>query len=366
MDDPFSIPRQFVFGDTEPVSLKRIGIGHINDTYLVTLRSPMGRVARYVIQRINRKIFPEIRRLMENVERVTGHLDAHGGGRSLSVIRTVEGATFHRDSTGDCWRAFPYVEGTFTIEVVSSPAQAGQAGRAFGHFSRLLSDLPGGRLHETIPDFHNTPRRLADFIDAVEADPANRVSGARTEVDSAMALAPWAGRIVEAQASGEVPERVAHNDAKIENVLFDVETGEAVCVVDLDTVMPGTVLHDFGDLVRTAAATATEDERDLERVGISPTIFGALAEGFLSACGDVLTPKEIALLPFAGKVIAYEQALRFLTDYLLGDPYYRISRPAHNLERARNQLRVSRILDTLRDDLGSMISTYSSSCNSHP
>ena len=348
------------------MSLQRIGIGHINDTYRVTLRSPSGAVARQVIQRINRQVFPDVEGLMENVARVTRQLGlaaARTGRPSLSLVPTNEGATFHRDRAGDCWRAFPYIEGTVTVDLVTSPAQAGQAGRAFGDFSRILSDLPGGRLREIIPDFHNTPKRLASFLAAVEADPRNRAAGARGEIEAALGGAAWAGRIAEAQALGAVPERVAHNDAKIENVLFDAETGEAVCVVDLDTVMPGTVLHDFGDLVRTATATAGEDECDLERVGISPTIFGALAEGFLGACGDVLAPAEIDLLPFAGKLIAYEQALRFLTDHLLGDPYYRITRESHNLDRARNQLRVARILDTMRDDLAATISAIQAPCS---
>jgi len=342
MDDPFSIPPFFDLGCGEFAALERVGVGHINDTFLGSVCELSGCYSRYIFQRINQNVFPDVGSLMENLERVTEHMKRD---RSLRLVPTKEGESFHRDVAGGCWRAFPFVEGTVTVRVVSSPSQAKQAGRAFGEFSRALADLPAPRLHETIPDFHNTPKRFADFVAAVEADRCNRANSAKAEIEMAMAGGEWAGMISDAMKAGAVPERIAHNDAKMENVLLDAETGEAVCVVDLDTVMPGTVLHDFGDLVRTATATAAEDERDLDRVGFSMTIFKSLAEGFLSSCGDMLTSGELDLLPYAGKIITYEQSLRFLTDYLLGDPYYKTKSEFHNLERTRNQQRMVSLLE---------------------
>lgn len=360
MGDPFSIPPYFDLGSGELKTLERVGTGHINDTFLGSVSDASGRFTRYIFQRINQNVFPDVESLMENIARVTEHVKRR---QSLRLVRAKDGAAFHRDAEGACWRAYPFMEGTVTVNVVSSPVQAREAGRAFGEFSSELADLPGARLHETIPDFHNTPKRFRDFLAAVDSDPCNRAASAKAEIKTAMAGADWAGVIADAMASGRVPERIAHNDAKMENVLLDAETGEAVCVVDLDTVMPGTVLHDFGDLVRTATVTAKEDERDLERVGFSMTIFKALAEGFLSGCGDVLTPGEIELLPFAGQLITYEQSLRFLSDYLLGDPYYKTQREDHNLDRTRNQLRIVGLLNEMRDKLSSSITHSYSSCS---
>ncbi|MFT4547394.1 MAG: hypothetical protein ACI9UA_004872 [Pseudoalteromonas tetraodonis] len=360
MEDLFSIPAQFDLRGGELDNLSRIGIGHINDTYLGSVRERGGQITRYVFQRINRSVFPDIVSLMENIRRVTEHLEpayVSTGRQALRLIPTLDGADYHRDPAGDFWRAFPLIENSVTHSVLSSPAQAQQTGFAFGEFSQILSTLPEPPLHEVIADFHNTAKRYKAFLAAVDADLANRVDTARAEIDAALDGAAWATIITDAQLAGDVPSRVAHNDSKIENVLFDAETGEPVCVVDLDTTMPGSILHDFGDLVRTAAAIAPEDETDSGRIGVSLTVFQSLSEGFLSACGEILTPVELALLASAGKVIVYEQALRFLTDHLLGDTYYRIKHEGHNLERARNQLKVAQILDSMQSSLETSIST---------
>jgi len=337
--DPATVLSHFSVGDV--TSVTRSGAGHINDTYLVETAT-----GRYILQRINSAVFPDADALMGNFARVTAHLRAESS-KTLEIIPTHDGSRVYRDYTGSAWRLLPYIENTFTATATPTSEQAEAAAAAFGAFSRSLSDLPAPRLHETIPEFHDTPRRFRDFISAVETDPMDRTAGSRAEIDAILSREPWCNTIANAMADGSVPERIAHNDAKLDNILFDAETDLPVCVIDLDTVMPGCVLHDFGDLVRSAAATAAEDEADLSRVGISAPIYQALNIGFLRGCGDILTAREREFLPFAGKAITYEQAIRFLADHLLGDPYYKTSRPNHNLDRARNQLRLLDTLDSL-------------------
>lgn len=344
MEDLATIAAQFVTG-SKVTGFTPLGIGHINETYI-------GRcgAGRYIFQRINREIFPDVAALMSNVARVTNHLRERGH-TTLHLVPTIDGGNFFEGRRGDCWRAFPFIEGTRSVSVAESPAQAAQAASAFGGFIRELADLPAPRLHETIPDFHNTPKRFSAFLAAVEADPLNRAAAAKAEIDSALANGGLAGVVHAAQAAGTVPERIAHNDAKIENVLFDIAGERAICVVDLDTTMPGTLLHDFGDLVRSAAATAGEEELDPARIGLSTVTFTALARGFVASCSGVMTAAECELLPSAGRLIAYEQALRFLTDHLQGDPYYRIRRAGQNLDRARNQLGLVAVLQRCEAEL---------------
>lgn len=332
-----SIARQFEFGDEaggEIIGFSALPTGHINVTVIVTTAA----AGRFILQRINQVVFVDVAGLMENIVRVTEHLH-RSGLPGLRLVPTLAGEHFYRDpQSGDCWRAFPLIEGSSCVGTTGSTAQAEQAAFAFGEFAKALSDLPGSRLHSVIPDFHNTPKRFDDFLSAVDQDPLGRTAGARPEIAAAQAGAAWMGQVCASMADAGVPERIAHNDAKLDNVLFDAEGRRAICVVDLDTVMPGSLLHDFGDLVRSAAATAGEDERDPARVGVSRGRFAALARGYIAAWADAMTDGEHALLPLAGRLIAYEQALRFLTDHLLGDPYYRIRYQGHNLERARNQL----------------------------
>ncbi|MGI9240682.1 MAG: phosphotransferase enzyme family protein [Verrucomicrobiales bacterium] len=320
--------------DCAPVRFDPVGIGHINQSVIVTTAGS----GRFFLQRINQTVFPSVAALMENLERVTDHLQGKGRA-SLEIVPARTGERFIRDAeAGECWRVFRFVEGSTCITGPSSPGQAQQAAEAFGQFAGSLADLPAPRLHTIIPDFHNTPKRLADFLTAVDRDAAGRAAGARAEIGCAIAGAGWVGGRGVVGERGGLPLRVAHNDAKLENILFDAQASRAICVVDLDTVMPGSLLHDFGDLVRSAAATAGEEERDPERVGASRSMFAALARGFISACGNIMTDAERAELPIAGRLLAYEQALRFLTDHLDGDAYYRIGRVGQNLDRARNQL----------------------------
>lgn len=317
-------------------------LGHINQSIIVTTVG----AGRFLLQKINREIFRDIAALMENLQRVTEHLRGSGVA-SLRLMPTKDGGRFYREAvSGDCWRMFPFIEGSSCTSHPRSPVQAERTAAAFGDFSRRLADLPAPPLHVTIPDFHNPPKRIADLVATVEQDPVGRAAGAGSEIDAAMAAASWAEDLVAGGGRGQEapPERVAHNDAKIENVLFDRTGSRVLCIVDLDTVMPGSLLHDFGDLVRSCAATAGEEERDLERIGASMQMFTALARGFIAACGDSMTGAERAGLPLAGRLLAYEQALRFLTDHLNGDSYYRIQRGGQNLDRARNQLALAAAL----------------------
>jgi len=232
------------------------------------------------------------------------------------------------------------VEGVQSLEAVQSPEQAFQAGRAFGEFQSLLVDLPGGRLHETIPAFHDTRKRYAALQQAIAKDRHNRAPAARPEIEFARSRAKLVGVILDAMAKGKIPERVTHNDTKFNNVMLDTLTGEARCVVDLDTVMPGCALYDFGDMVRTTTSPTLEDELDLSKVEMHLPIFKQLAEGYLSTAGSFLCPAEKALMAFAGKLITFEIGMRFLTDFLSGDTYFRIHRPDHNLDRCRTQFKL--------------------------
>jgi N-acetylhexosamine 1-kinase len=332
--NPVEILAQFATGAPPPAQLSPLGSGHINDTFLAGTAS-----ARFILQRINANIFPDAATLMDNFSRITAHLRSRGV-TTLELIPTVDGVNFHRDAGGDAWRLVRYIENTRSATVPPTPQQAHCAAAAYGEFARHLCDLPPPRLHEVIPGFHDTPRRLSDFLSALKADPERRADDAREEIEAILEHRDWCPVITGAMAEGSVPERIAHNDAKLDNILFDTKDGKAACVIDLDTVMPGSILHDFGDLVRSAAATAAEDETDLTCVAADQKIIDCLTEGFLHGCGDILTTRERELLPLAGKFVTHEQAMRFLTDYLLGDPYYKIQHPGHNLERARNQLQL--------------------------
>lgn len=331
--------------------------GHINRSYLVTIEQ-RGRRDRLLLQRINDVVFPRPELVVENVERVVDHLAAADGAEDPLVPRLAradDGARHVRDADGGWWRAFEFVEGTVTRQWPESPAEARDAARMIGLFQRRLATLPGGRLHAPIPGFHDTPARLAAFEGAVARDPAGRAAEARREIEAVERHAPLAGALVDAQRRGALTERVVHNDAKIANVLFDARSGAAVRVVDLDTVMPGLGPYDFGDMVRSMASDAAEDERDLDRVVARPEIVEALARGYLEGTGPLSSAAERGLLLTAAKVITYEQAVRFLADHLEGDRYYRIERPGQNLDRARTQLALLTSLEGQQEQLEARI-----------
>lgn len=322
-------------------------IGHINETYTATYDQG-GVLVRYIHQRVNQSVFRNPVQVMENVMRVTTHLQhkLHGQGarqmtrRALTVVPTHDGKPYYCDGNGEFWRTFVFVERVQSFESVQSPQQAFEAGRAFGEFQALLADLPGERLHETIPDFHNTRKRFETLKRAVSEDHCNRARFAAPEIAFALEQEEWIDTLLNALARGEVPERITHNDTKFNNVMLDWETGRAMCVVDLDTVMPGLVHYDFGDMVRTTTSPTLEDEKDLSKVQMQMPMFEGLARGYVQAAGGILQPAERRYLAFAGKLITFTIGIRFLADYLMGDVYFRVHRPDHNLDRCRTQFRL--------------------------
>ncbi len=319
-------------------------LGHINAGYRVRCTGPDG-PALYMLQRINTAVFRRPVEMMENMARVTEHLRARLTAvgvtevdrRVIRLVRVKGGGWLHRDGAGECWRMYHFIPGRVE-ECVETPAQAETAGRAFGAFTRLLADLPPPRLHETIAGFHDTPLRVEAVERAIAADACGRVRDVREEIGFLRARRPLAGALLELHRAGQLPERVVHNDAKLSNVVLDERTGDALAVVDLDTVMPGLALYDFGDMVRSMTCRAAEDEPDATRVECDVALFGGLVRGYLAEMGPLLTPAERCNLVTAGQVITLEQAARFLADYLCGDTYYRTSRVGQNLDRARVQL----------------------------
>jgi len=351
------ISRQFqIYG--EILHAETCKIGHINETYSATYDQGGLRV-RYIHQKINQTVFKDSTSLMENVVRVTSHirqklekLNVRGvTRRCLTIVPTRDGNSFYRNSAGEFWRTFVFVEGVQTFESVQTPQQAYQAGKAFGFFQSLLVDLPGPRLVETIPNFHHTRKRFQALQKAVENDHFNRAASAKKEIEFALKCESMVDVLLKALAGKKIPERITHNDTKFNNVMLDTKTGEAMCVVDLDTVMPGCVLYDFGDMVRTTTSPTLEDELDLSKVRMQMTMFKKLAEGYLASAAQFLTKAEKSYIAFAGKLITLTIGLRFLTDHLAGDTYFRIHRPAHNLDRSRTQFKLVKSIEDQEEEM---------------
>lgn len=332
-----------MYGDF--ISAVPYGSGHINDTYKVTM-SQSGTIVNYIYQRINNNIFKNVENLMDNIRRVTEHLGQKITGtedasrRALEVIPSRDGKPFVIDAEGKYWRAYLFIEKAQTYDVIKNEDQAYQAAYAFGVFQNALADMPGERLFETIPDFHDTPQRLKVLEEAIKNDVKGRVCDVQAEIDFVMARKAEVGKLIDLNAAGAIPERITHNDTKLNNVMIDDVTGKGVCVIDLDTVMPGLVHYDFGDMVRTSTSPALEDEKDLSKVFMQFNMFEALLRGYLKSAGGFLTPVERENLPFSGKLITLEIGIRFLTDYLSGDVYFKIHRPEHNLDRCRTQFKL--------------------------
>ena len=321
-----------------PKSCEPYGNGHINHTFLVVADR------RYILQRMNTTVFPRPEELMANILGVTEHIRkkvAEVGGdverASLKVVPTLAGKPFFVEENGSYWRMYDFVEGTVTYETVASAEDFRRCAEAFGIFQQQLADYPAHLLSESIVNFHNTPWRYENLMKAVEKDVCGRLASVQPEVEFARAREEFAKTLEKARADGSLPLRVTHNDTKLNNILFDAESGAPVCVIDLDTVMPGYSVNDFGDSIRFGANTAVEDETDLSRVSLDLGLFEAYAEGFLRGCGGKLTEKEIELLPVGAMMMTFECGMRFLTDYLEGDVYFRIHREGHNLDRCRNQ-----------------------------
>ncbi len=320
------------------------GNGHINDTFLAEYESPHG-LRRFIHQRINDRVFKNPPLIMDNIARVTSHLrqklqeigSPDLDRRTLTLVPASDGRSYWVDPEGKYWRTYLFIEGASSHDIITHPRQAFEVAAAFGTFQAMLRDLPSPRLQETIPFFHHTPTRFAALERAIQQDPCNRAATARAEIAFCLERKAMTETLLTLHHQGLIPERITHNDTKINNVLLDDQTGEGVCVIDLDTVMPGLSLYDFGDMVRTCTSTTAEDERDLSRVKMRMELFRELTSGYLQTAGNSLTPAELDHLAFSGKLITFEIGVRFLTDYLLGDLYFKTARPTHNLDRCRTQ-----------------------------
>ena len=351
--------------DGELLSAAPHGSGHINETYAATF-AVNGGTRRYVFQKINHRIFKNVPGLMDNIRRVTAHIAAKvraasgeaAAKRVLTLVPTRDGRAFTQDAGGGYWRVYDFIEGAHTVDRVTTEAQAKAVAAAFGEFQALLADLPGGRLVETIPNFHHTRSRFENLRRAVAENAANRKGEVAAEIDFAFAREADSDVLLNLLARAEISERVTHNDTKINNVMLDDVTGATVAVIDLDTIMPGLPLYDFGEMVRTSASSTLEDDPEAGNMHLLLPPFRALVQGYLaSPVGGVLNATERAHLGFAGKLMTYENGLRFLTDYLQGDTYYKIKHPRHNLDRCRTQFALVRSIEAAQGEMTRIIET---------
>ena len=323
--------------DAPVASCERYGCGHVNETYLVVSES--GR--RYILQKISTRAFHDVPALMQNIISVTQFLkektdDPRG---VLTLVPTTDGQFFLTHEDGSYWRLYDFVEDAVCPQAPETPEDFYQSALAFGNFQQMLTDFPAETLSETIPMFHNTANRFKLFREKLAEDPMGRAASVKAEIEFALAHEAEASTLVDLQASGQLPTRVTHNDTKLNNVMLDATTKKALCVIDLDTIMPGLSLYDFGDSIRFGAATAAEDETDLSKVEMSLDLFRTYATGFLSACPG-LTDLEKKMMPMGAKMMTLECGVRFLTDYLDGDHYFKVHRENHNLDRCRTQFKL--------------------------
>ena len=341
------------------------GNGHINDTFLVVCGTQEGERRRYILQKMNHSIFKMPQQLMENVVNVTEYLRemiARRGGdpdrETLNVVKTKDGSNYYLDDEGNYWRMFLFVEQTVCLEKVESAKDFYDSAVAFGNFQKMLSDYPAQTLYETIPNFHNTPSRFSDFRKAVQEDRMGRAAQAKEEIAFALAREADTRVLTDMLKAGELPLRVTHNDTKLNNILFDADTKKAICIIDLDTVMPGLSHYDFGDSIRFGASTGAEDEKDLDKIEMDLSLFEAFTKGYLEGCGGSLTEKEIEMLPMGAKLMTYECGIRFLADFLEGDTYFKIHRDGHNLDRARTQFKLVKDMEDKWADMAAIVEKY--------
>ncbi len=347
------------------ISVTPHGSGHINSTVkLVTLTER--REHYYILQKINNNVFKDVPMLMENFVNVTNYLaeviEKNGGDpkrETLNVKLTADGKPYAIDGDGDYWRVMRFVTDTNCFDRVESPEQFYDCAVAFGNFQYLLRDYPADTLHETIKNFHNTPDRYRQLKEAVEKDVCGRCAGVKNEIDFALSRFEFANLLENAHKDGILPLRVTHNDTKLNNILFDKETGKALCVIDLDTIMPGYSVTDFGDAIRFGATTAAEDEPDLSKVNFDIALYETYVKGFIEGVKGGITKAEIELLPIGAMMMTYECGMRFLTDYLSGDTYFKTKHPTHNLDRARNQFKLLSDMETKKEEMLSIVKKYS-------
>lgn len=360
------IAKHFDF-EGEFIEAGSYGQGHINDTFKVRFKKSDGNIKRYILQRINTSIFKTPEKLMENIVNVTDHLRAkiiEAGGNpereTLNLVRTLDGGFCYKSENGEYWRGYIFIEGAKSYQVVENLSHFYNFGKALGKFQRFLSDFPVAKLYETIPDFHNTEKRFKNFIESVNKNASNRLKNAMPEVRFVMDREEDTGILTNLIRQGALPLRVTHNDTKFNNVLIDDVTGEGICLIDLDTVMPGLSLYDFGDAIRSGANPAEEDETDLSKVCMDLKLFESFVKGYLETAGKYLTRAEIEYLPFAAKLMTFECGMRFLADYLDGDIYYKIQRENHNLDRARTQFKMVADMENKSEEMKEIVNRYAS------
>lgn len=353
----FHIPGTFL-------NCKPCGNGHINDTYMIEF-DENGSVVRYSLQHMNRTVFTDPVSLMENILHVTDYLKEQilkqGGDprrETLDFVRARTGEPYFIDSYGEYWRAYHFVENAYALEELSNAEDFYESAVAFGHFQKMLADFPADTLHETIADFHDTKSRFAAFEEALAKDVCQRAADVQSEIQFVKDRYDVACILGDLQEQGILPLRVTHNDTKSNNVLIDEATKKGLCVIDLDTVMPGLAINDFGDSIRFGASTAAEDEKDLSKVSCDLNLYDVYTRGFIEGCDGILTDKEIECLPLGAKVMTYECGMRFLTDYLSGDVYFKTAYPTHNLDRARTQFKLVADMEDKWEQMQSIVQTY--------
>lgn len=339
------------------VSAEKYGEGHINDTFLVKTTE-----TEYILQRVNNTVFKKPWEVMENISKVTGFMAkqiASCGGdterETLTIVKTLNEEDFYIAEDGRLFRMYVFIDNATCYQIIENAEVFYRAARAFGKFQKMLKDFPADELHETIVNFHNTVDRYRIFKEAIEQDKVNRLESVKAEVEFALAREKDAGIIVDALSDKKIPLRVTHNDTKLNNVMIDDETGIGVCVIDLDTVMPGSMLYDFGDSIRFGASTAAEDELDLNKVTMDLNLFSEYTRGYLEELGDSITEEELKLLPMSAKLMTLECGVRFLTDYLDGDNYFKIHREHHNLDRARTQFKLVWDMERKMDEMNEIV-----------
>lgn len=350
--------------DGQIISCEDYGSGHINDTFLVKVKKENAEVP-YILQRMNHEIFTRPVELMENIIGITSFLrkkiEERGGDperETLNLLLTHEGAPYFKDSIGCYWRVYHFITGATTFDLVEKPDDFYQSAVAFGNFQSLLSEYPAHTLHETIKDFHNTAVRFETFKKAVEADVRGRAGSVREEIQFILDREEIAHCLPDMLSSGELPLRVTHNDTKLNNIMIDNKTGRAICVIDLDTVMPGLAVNDFGDSIRFGASTGAEDEVDLSKITMSLELYELYVKGFMEGCQNSLTKAEVMMLPMGAKSMTFECGMRFLTDYLQGDTYFKIHREHHNLDRCRTQLKLVADMENKWEQMNQIVNRY--------
>lgn len=351
------ILKQFSFGgeigDPHPH-----GNGHINDTFLVETNDTPPK--KYILQKVNGNVFKKPVQVMKNIEKVTAFLKIRADSERevLSLVPTLNGDIYSEDENGDVWRVYKFIENSICLDEVENPDDFYECAYAFGSFQKNLSKFPADTLYETIPDFHNTPSRYGDFLRAVSEDKSGRAANVKREIEFIKVRQDFYSCLIDAEKRGDLPLRVTHNDTKSNNVMLDKTTRKALCVIDLDTVMPGYSVTDFGDAIRFGASTAAEDEKDLSKVHFDIELYKAYLKGFLDGCGGKLKPNEIMLLPEGAKMMTIECGMRFLGDYINGDTYFKTAYPEHNLVRARTQLKLVEEMEAQWEDMKKAVKEY--------